>query len=82
MKFYEIPKVGIGVDKGQLYHLIREIKSPNDYESENQLMEPLLSKILGGATPKLFSYNNRDYYTANKEDWDKALGISIHTTPM
>ncbi|HVP77855.1 MAG TPA: DUF87 domain-containing protein [Thermodesulfobacteriota bacterium] len=82
VKFCEIPKVGTGIYKGQLYHLIKEIKSLNDYESENQLMEPLLSKILGGVTPKLSSHNNREYYVAGKEDWERALGTSIHTTPI
>src|SRR5262249_729388 len=39
VKLYDIPDAGVGLYKGQLYFLIREIKAANDYESENQLME-------------------------------------------
>ncbi len=82
VRFYDIPGTGVGIYRGQLYHLIREIKAPNDYESENQLMEPLLSKILGEQAVKIASHNNRDYYCASKADWDKALGLSVRTTPV
>ena len=81
VRFSEIPGVGVGIYRGQLYHLIKEIKSANDYESENQLMEPLLAKILGERGFKIASHNNREYYCANKVDWDRALGLSIRTTP-
>jgi len=82
VRFYDIPGVGVGIYKGQLYHLIRDIKAPNDYESENQLMEPLLSKILGQQAVKVTSHNNREYYYASKAEWDKALGLSIRITPV
>lgn len=82
VKFNEIPGVGVGIYRGQLYHLIKEIKALNDYESENQLMEPLLSKILGDQAVKIISHNNREYYCASKADWDKALGLSIRTVPV
>ena len=82
VKFYDIPGMGVGIYKGQLYFLIKEIKAPNDYESENQLMEPLLSKILGEQVPKMTSHNNREYYYASKADWDRALGLSIRITPV
>jgi len=82
VRFYDIPGTGVGIYRGQLYHLIREIKAPNDYESENQLMEPLLSKILGEQAVKIASHNNRDYYCASKADWDKTLGLTVRTTPV
>jgi hypothetical protein len=82
VRFYDIPGTGVGIYKGQLYHLIRDIKAPNDYESENQLMEPLLSKILGPQAVKVTSHNNREYYYASKAEWDKALGLSIRITPV
>lgn len=82
VKFYDIPGSGVGIYRGQLFYLIKEIKAPNDYESENQLMEPLLSKILSEQAVKIASHNNRDYYCASKADWDKALGLSVRTTPV
>jgi hypothetical protein len=79
VRFTEIPGSGVGIYKGQLYHLIKDIKSANDYESENQLMEPLLCKILGQRSIKIVSHNAREYYCASKNDWDKALGVNIRT---
>jgi hypothetical protein len=82
VKFYDIPGKGVGIYKGQLYHLIRDIKASNDYESENQLMEPLLSKILDGQAINVISFNNRDYFCSSKAAWDKALGSSVRTTTV
>lgn len=82
VRFYDIPGAGVGIYKGQLYHLIREIKAPTDYENENQLMEPLLSKIVGQQAVKVTSHSNREYYYASKAEWDKALGLSIRITPV
>ncbi len=81
-KFYELPGGEVGVYKGQLYHLIKETKTLNDYENENQLMEPLLSKLLGPGGVKMLSSSGRDYYCTSKAEWDKALGVSIHPTQV
>jgi hypothetical protein len=80
VKFVQIPQYGVGVVKGQLYYLIRDAKSPSDYETENQLMEPLLTIILGEGKVQQASHNNKEYYCASKEDWEKALGTSVRIT--
>jgi hypothetical protein len=80
IKFMQIPQSGVGVYKGQLYHIIRDNKSPSDYETENQLMEPLLTIILGEGKVQQATHNNREYYCSSKEDWEKALGASIRIT--
>jgi len=77
VKYIEIPQNGVGVFRGQLYYLVKEAKGLGDYETENQLMEPLLLVILGEGKTKLQSYNNREYFCASKEDWERALGSAI-----
>jgi hypothetical protein len=78
IKFIEIPNAGVGIYKGQLFHIIKEVKGDNDYETENQLMEPLLTLILGEGSIKQAANNNRDYFCASKDNWEKALAITIH----
>jgi len=80
IKFIQIPQDGIGIYKGQLYHAIKEAKDLSDYETENQLMEPLLTMILGKGEVQQTSHNSREYFCASKEDWEKALGTSIRIT--
>lgn len=77
VKYVQVAQGNIGIVKGQLYYLIRDAKSLSDYETENQLMEPLLTIILGKGKVQQVSHNNKDYYCASKDDWEKALGISI-----
>ena len=80
IKFIQIPQKGIGIYKGQLFHLIREVKAPSDYETENELMEHLLTIIVGEGKVQQVPHNNRDYYCASNEEWEKGLGKSIQTT--
>ena len=77
IKFVQVRGDGVGIYKGQLYHVIKEAKALSDYESENQLMEPLLTIILGEGKFQLTPLNGREYYCAPKDVWDKALGINI-----
>lgn len=77
IKFIQIQGSGVGIYKGQLYHLIKDAKALSDYETENQLMEPLLTIILGEGKFQLTAHNGREYYCASKDDWDNALGIRI-----
>lgn len=78
VKFIQISTDSVGVYRGQLYHLIREAKGVSDYETENELMEPLLTIILGEGKLQQVPHNNRDYFCASKEDWENALGQTIH----
>ena len=80
IKFIEIPQAGVGVKKGQLYYVIKEVKGLSDYETENQLMEPLLALVVGKGNVHSSSHNGQEYFCASKEDWEKALGIDIRTS--
>jgi hypothetical protein len=80
VKFVQIPQNGVGIVKGQLYYLVKDAKNPNDYETENQLMVPLLTIILGQGKVQEGLHNNKEYFCASKEDWEKALGTTIRTS--
>jgi hypothetical protein len=82
VKFIEIPQKGIGVFKGQMYFLVKEIKGLSDFESENQLMEILPTMIIGKGKVQQESYSNRDYFCATKDDWEKTLGITIRVNQL
>jgi hypothetical protein len=77
VKYVQLAPDSVGIVKGQLYYLIRDSKSPSDYETENQLMEPLLTIILGKGKVQQTLQNSREYFCASKEDWEKALGTNI-----
>jgi len=65
----------VGVLTGQLYYLIKEIKTPEDSQSEEQLKHILLERILGPGeltTAKL--RNGKVYFAASEAAWGKALG--------
>jgi hypothetical protein len=81
VKYVALPSQGIGVFRGQLYYLIKEAKGTNDFETENQLMEPLLQLLLGHDKLSLCSHGGKDYYCAAEEEWDRALDIKIKTSP-
>ncbi len=80
IKFIQIPQDRVGLYRGQLYHVIKEVKDLPDYETENQLMEPLLTIILGEGKVTQVSHDNREYFCASKEEWERGLGTSIQTT--
>jgi hypothetical protein len=80
IKFIQISQDRIGIYKGQFYHVIKEAKDLSDYENENQLMEPLLTIILGKGKVQQTSHNSKEYFYASKEDWEKALETSIRIT--
>ncbi len=70
VKLVAIQGHGVGIYKGQLYHLIKDIKEPADYQTEDQLMMPLLEKIIGEGKVSFQHFDKKDYFCANKEDWD------------
>lgn len=65
----------LGVYKGQLFHLIRDIKEPQDVHTENQLMLPLLTYLLGEGKVSHAENNGREYFCASPEAWEAALGF-------
>lgn len=71
VKFKDLAAGMTGIYKGQLYHLIREIKDPDSFQTEDQLMEPLLAELLGSGEVTLQKHDGRDYWCAKKGLWSK-----------
>jgi uncharacterized protein len=65
---------GIGLYSGQLYYMIKEIKTVADTQSEDQLMEELLTLLLGEGSLFQQDYDGKKYFCASIEDWQRALG--------
>ncbi len=76
VKFESVLNCGEGIYKGQLYHLIKSIKEPMDYQTEDQLMLPLLEVMLGKGKVTIQVHKERDYFHASKEAWKSVLGRS------
>lgn len=81
VKFVKVPAAmaggadGVGVSAGQLYYLIKDLKSPADTQSEDQLKMPLMTLIFGEAKVQIARHSNgKEYYCAAMEDWTKLLG--------
>lgn len=73
VKFYDIGDEK-GIYKGQLYHIIKSIKEPEDVQSENQLMLPLLTFLLGEGNVHIVEHNAREFFCASLNCWREALG--------
>ena len=78
-KFVRIPKVfgveeAIGIKSGQLYYMIKELKTPVDTASEEQLKLPLLKVVLGECPIVSVKHDGADYFCASLEDWTRGLG--------
>jgi hypothetical protein len=57
--------------------LIKEIKTPADTQSEEQLKGELLAKILGEGVLHVKEHKGKEYYCAQDEQWQKALGKKL-----
>lgn len=68
----------VGVASGQLFYLIKEIKTPEDMQSEEQLKHVLTKEILGEADWHEVKHDSKVYFAAPQEQWEKVLDISIH----
>jgi hypothetical protein len=80
-KFVTIPRTlpngrdGVGVSAGQLYYLIKEMKTPADTQSEDQLRMPLMTLILGEGKLHIGKHpNGKEYYCAEIGEWARLLG--------
>jgi hypothetical protein len=77
-RFISIPNVlpggvaGIGVKSGQLYYMIKEIKTPADTQNEEQLKKTLMPLILGEGNFVVVQHEGTDYYCAARESWEAA----------
>lgn len=81
VKFVRVPGAmadggeGIGVYTGQLYHLIKQLKTPSDTQMEDQLKMPLMTLIFGEGKVQIREHaNGREYYCAAIADWKRILG--------
>ena len=80
VKWVRVPNgaTTVGIYTGQLYYLIKEIKTPADTQSEEQLKGELLAGILGAGAVTVKEHGGKDYYCAPLEAWEKAIGKKIH----
>ena len=59
---------------GQLYYIIRDIKTPVDTQSEDELKKVLLNLIFGEGAVHVAKFNDKDYFCATMADWERVLG--------
>lgn len=65
----------VGLKSGQLYFLIKDIRTVDDYESEEMLKRPLLEELIGaGAVLDGQAPDGKPAFVANLENWERALG--------
>jgi hypothetical protein len=69
-------KEGVGINSGQLYYLIKDIKTEADTQPENRLKKELLGRILGEAAVREARHGGKDYYCAALGDWERGLGFT------
>jgi uncharacterized protein DUF87 len=67
----------VGIKTGQLYYLIKNIKTPSDTQSEEQLKEELLNKLLGEGAVEIRELQSNKYHCARVEDWERALSKKL-----
>ena len=79
-KYYRVPKAlpggedGLGIYDGQLYYLIKEIKSPEDPRTENELKRPILTLLLGEGNLHIAECEGKQYYCATSQNWERVTG--------
>jgi hypothetical protein len=82
IKYVRVPgtlpggKDGVGIYSGQLYYLIKEIKTEADTQPEDRLKKELLARLLGEAAVHEARHDGKDYFCATSEDWQQALGFA------
>jgi hypothetical protein len=83
-KFFRLPAAStgnremIGVKSGQLYYLLKEIKTATDTTPEDALKMPLLNQILGEGKVMVAKYDGNEYFCAPEAHWRNA-GIVPNT---
>lgn len=82
IKFVRVPggkpggKGAAGISSGQLYYVIRDIKTENDTQHEDRLKKDLLCKVLGEAAVSEAKHGGKEYFCAAIEDWERVLGFT------
>jgi hypothetical protein len=86
VKYVEVPDLTtdgsqcVGVGSGQLYFLIKEIKTASDMQNEEQLKPLLLERLLGEVF-YVEDFKGKAYYCARVADWTRVLGHSPRIKP-
>ena len=82
IKYVRVPgalpggKEGVGIYSGQLYFVIKGIKTEADTQPEDRLKKERLGRILGEAAVHETRHDGKDYLCAASEDWAQALGFA------
>ena len=82
IKYVRVPgalqggKEGVGMYSGQLFYVIKDIKTEADTQPEDRLKRELLGKILGEAAVHEARHEGKDYFCAALGDWQRALGFA------
>ena len=80
-KYYSLPSATpggqelLGIYSGQLYYLIRDSKSPEDIQTEDELKRPLLTLLLGEGALHVVEHDGKQYFCATSQDWERATGM-------
>lgn len=80
IKYVRIPgalpggRDAVGVGSGQLYYVIKDIKTETDTQTEDRLKRELLVRILGEAAVHETKHQGKDYFCAAIEEWERVLG--------
>jgi hypothetical protein len=82
IKFVPLPGVlpggkdGVGINSGQLYYVIKGLKTEADTQPEDRLKKELLGRILGEAVVHEAHHGGKDYFCAASEEWERVLGFA------
>lgn len=77
-KYYSLPSATpggqelLGIYSGQLYYLIRDSKSSEDIQTEDELRRPLLTLLLGEGALHVVEHDGKEYFCATSHDWERA----------
>lgn len=75
-KYWAIPGMQeeLGISDGQLYYLIKESKSPEDSQREDDLKRPILTLLLGEGNLRIRKHEGKEYYCATSQNWERVIG--------
>jgi hypothetical protein len=68
-------KEGIGVKSGQVFYVLKDLRQPEDTETDDALRDRLMKMLVGEAELEQVEHDGKPYYAASLEAWKKALGV-------
>lgn len=63
----------LGMKSGQLYYLIKELKSESIRQPEESLKKPIMERILGDGNVTIHRDNGTEYFCASPEVWEREV---------